>query len=392
MKRFAQLSLFILVIGYFGACADMNFDKIRNCQSSGLVCELKCQGDECYEVFDHSITTSKGMVDIVFINDNSGSMSTEQAKMAERFPHFFDKIEHLDYQIAMITTDVGTPPHRESIPKPGNGYGKFQDGKPLEFVYSNGAGSGTYILRPDTPNKEELFKATVKRQETLDCEASNYDNKGATNEFCASGDERGVYAAHMLTERNDHNIFRPTAHAAFIILADEDERSATKISGNMIVADTNNNGNRPLETKDIPQNLIQTFNKRYPSKTLSAHSIIIRPGDTSCFNTQNDEANHIYAYYGYLYANFSNLTGGHIGNICAPDYTNEMGAIGSKVAEQVSSIALACNPRFGDLKIEFTPDPNPPVQIIEEFDKRRVRFNPALPENTKVRLQYSCDA
>ena len=46
-------------------------------------------------------------VDIVFVIDNSGSMSEEQANLARNFPVFMDELAGLqgaDFQIASVTT------------------------------------------------------------------------------------------------------------------------------------------------------------------------------------------------------------------------------------------------------------------------------------------------
>ena len=51
-----------------------------------------------------------GNVDIVFVVDNSGSMSEEQANLARNFPVFMDELTALqggDFHIAAVSTDLG---------------------------------------------------------------------------------------------------------------------------------------------------------------------------------------------------------------------------------------------------------------------------------------------
>ncbi len=50
-------------------------------------------------------------VDILFVLDNSGSMSEEQARLARNFPAFVDRLDGMgaDYRIGITTTDVAHP-------------------------------------------------------------------------------------------------------------------------------------------------------------------------------------------------------------------------------------------------------------------------------------------
>src|SRR4051812_11539371 len=99
-----------IIFGYFAACAPVKFQKVNSdgtgVKVAGDVCPYACDasGNSCVQRCEVERTVGVGMVDILIIDDNSGSMSPEQAKMATRFPDFLNSITHLDYRIAITTT------------------------------------------------------------------------------------------------------------------------------------------------------------------------------------------------------------------------------------------------------------------------------------------------
>ena len=83
---------------------------------------------------------AKPMTDIVFIVDNSGSMTEEQANLANNFEYFIYKLQtsNADYQIGVITTDQNSFQGEVITPDTLNAVEKFTD----EAVAGTG-GSGT---------------------------------------------------------------------------------------------------------------------------------------------------------------------------------------------------------------------------------------------------------
>lgn len=362
----------LMMLGFIVGCSEMEFSADKNfkaCQSSGLNCILITPE---IERFDYDVKTNSGIVDILIVDDNSGSMSTQQRYMAERFPTFISSLGALDYHIAITTTDVSASPNNG--PKAANGNGALQDGKFIQF------GNGSAVLTRDTPNKETLFASTVKRPETLACEQNDFQYA-----YCPSPDERGIYAAHLAVERKDPSFFRPAAHFALVILADEDERSTRQNS--TVVAQY------PTEEKDIPDNLVKAVKQHLGAqKTFSAHSVIVKPGDQACLESQTEvypSGRRVSGFEGIFYARLSNLTGGHIGSICASDYGTELGQIGYNIKDHLNSIQLVCAPIDNKVDVIVTPQP---AGLITNFDPstNTVKFNQTLPPNTNVHLTYDC--
>lgn len=313
--------------------------------------------------FNYSVTT--GEVDILFVDDNSGSMYTEQTEMANRFPGFLDSIYRLDYRLAMITTDITAN---------GGGFLSFPNGQKTIANSSR---------QQDATHQENIdhFQKTIKRPETLTCDSSGYQS-------CPSGDERGIYALNLAIERSDQrSFFRSGGHLAVVILSDEDERS--------------NGGNiagHPLEALDKPLSFVQRAKQFLgATKTVSVHSIIIRPGDSGCHTTQNSQAN-VRGDYGYSYAELSEpstdlknegpIVDGVLGSICSNNYTTELGDISAKLKQHLEEIQLPCSPLDGDVKLSYEPSPGPIVYSIDSTN--RLHLNPVAPVGTKVNLSYRC--
>lgn len=397
MERQLRAIFAILMISYFGACAPVTFDTVPENKGDNVV--VRCEGAECFYDITEEKTVGEGLVDILIVNDNSGSMSFEQTKMANAFSGFLTSINNLDYRIGMTTTDVadlrrkvGTVDNHGYNPSgPYNGYGALQDGKLIDF------GSGQKYLSRTTHNKETLFNNTIRRDETSVCEASIARGDNPTQ--CPSGDERGIYAATLSVKNHVSAFARPTAHLAVIILSDEDERGVSKYnpcnySGS---ADKSNcegiKSGYPFETMDEPQNFVDTFRSLYPNKTVSVHSIIVRPGDISCRNAQTGQvpaSMPVLGFEGYAYSKLSQLTGGIVGNICASNYTSQLQDIGYTIGEQVTSLPFRCRPVNDQFEVSYSGQPANPSTYSANFSTMVLNVSANLSPATKVTLKYTC--
>lgn len=330
-------------------------------------------------VQNYDYTVATGDVDILFINDNSGSMYTEQQKMANQFPGFLDSIHRLSYQIAITSTDV-------------SGGAEGQDGRFFSFR------SGLKVLKNSSRIKDSthyenipLFQNTIKREETLRC---------PNQPGCPSGDERGIYAAVRSLERvENRDFFRPSGHLAIVVLSDEDVRSS---GGGAPGSEVNGGPISPsymATEKDLPEALVAKAKEILPpTKNFSVHSIIIRPGDTICHYNQNNQGGGVKGFYGTQYARLSNPTGalmalgpikpGTLGNICSPNYTQEMGQIAQYL--KTSELQLPCAPTSGTLRVTYL-DPVPANQSEFLNDRNQILFSPALEAGHRVRLQFTCN-
>lgn len=392
MRASLRFGIISFVFGYFVACSPVKFEKAADetvtkpptCETDASLCVQTCKGADCEETYTLERRVGEGLVDILIVNDNSGSMSVEQSKMAERFPTFLQSLGSLDYRIAMTTTDISTNFSRTpfgitNYGTASNGNGAYQDGNLLNF-----GSAGKYLSRT-TSSKEALFFSTIQRSETLDCERSAFQQ-------CPSGDERGIFAANLVLDRTSSEFMRPLAHLAIIILSDEDERGLSDPRSALDSTDSAMLTKYPLEDYDRPETLVSRFRTRFPEKTLSVHSIIVKPGDKGCLSQQTAQSGNPYVrgFEGYSYARLSELTGGKIGSICDGDYGAQLTNIGYYLQGQVTSLPLSCRPINDDYEITFDPQPSQSIHVTADFSKLEITIAEPLPPLTKVRLQYKC--
>lgn len=363
MKNFLSLCFIILVLG---ACSPVEFRQ-ATCEE-GQNCSVSASGATHV---DKTITIAPPQADILIINDNSGSMSTEQNKMSERFPDFINSLSGVDFRIAVTTTDVSSfvSDTKNNFPNSVNQNGQLQDGRFITF------GNGAQVLTPGLSNIVQLFEEVIERPETVACENSGFDSSS-----CPSPDERAIFAANLAVERGQSDFFRPGAHLAMIILSDEDERSRSgEITG------------FGLSAKDQPQSLIDNVKNRFGvDKSFAVHSIIVKPGDTSCLQQQNGQSG-VSGFEGKIYKELSDLTNGRVGSICASNYGQELGAIGGAVVDAVNSLSLECAPKDNQVGVFVNP---PPQGLTFEVDaaNKRIQFNQTLPAGGSVRLIYDCES
>lgn len=339
----------------------------------------------------HKYTVNVGQVDILFVVDNSGSMSTEQRRMAASFPNFVQGLDiaGLDYRIGIITTDVMPDNHPD------------YDGETLRNGNLLAFPNGEYFLTPSTRNIETEFAATIKRDETEVCENSNFTN-------CPSDDERGIYAARIAVEANKKSFFRENGHVAFVFLSDEDVRGFGTTDAQSPF--------RMPEPKDYPENLLSMVEAKLGSNTdVSAHAIVVTnelaPSGKTCVEEQRNQGgnNNIHGALGSFYMAMTDplnqsiinstpgvlmgsfaggqLVKGTVGSICADDYVSELGSIKSVLSKTKSSERLRCTLITAD-DLDVRIDGDYTWELNSTKDE--ITFSPALPPGKSFKLEYEC--
>jgi hypothetical protein len=376
-RAFKILSAPALVAIYVG-CSPVQFAKdnqINRCQNFGQNCLVENGLDH----FDYSLTAGGGTVDILVVDDNSASMSFEQARLADRLNNFIQSLENqkADYRIAVTTTDISSA---TNAARAVNGNGALQDGRLIAFP--NGESfltnaSGTIA------QKDAWFKQTIYRPETIACETfirNNFGQKNYATSYdanCPSGYERGVYAANLVVKNNPGGFIRAGSHLAIIFLSDEEEAVTYNAAGATI---------SHLEDMDQPDTLINSVTQIYgAAKLLSGHSLVT--ATEACYNEQNAQmaAYGVRGSYGWNYARVSQKTNGVIADICTADYTGALGQISTNILDRINSLPLGCeNPK--DLVVTLSQ------AVTFSVSGRELKFSKALPPGTTVNLKYTCDS
>lgn len=379
-KQFLTTSLLTLAVVFnFIGCNDVQFakDPALNCQSSGQ----SCVSGNGYDTFSYDVKVGYKKLDILFVNDNSASMSYEQARLASRFQNFIEALDSkgYDYRIAMITTDIAAS---DNAARAVNQNGAIQDGKLIPFA------NGQTYLTPQSgsvSDRVNWFNAAINRPETLACEqfminwvnsgksinTSDYSNQYYNN--CPSGDERGLFAA-SLSLRNSP-FARTDGHLSIIVLSDEDVRS-------QLYPPYSTTG-VTLANEDQPEYLISTFQSIYNTqKSLAIHSIIT--AKATCLAEQNSQtAGLVRGSYGYKYAEASRMTKGQIIDICNSNYTTQLGAIADAIADELRVVNLHCSDAT-EIKI------NGQLVTSPQLSGASLTLPQSLTSGTQITLSYKC--
>lgn len=374
MKTLTRMAAISFFVGLYVGCSPVKFSlDDSKCKDSGCVVE------NGKYAFNYSQTAGRGKVDILIVNDNSASMSFEQARLAPRFQNFIADLDNqkIDYRIAMTTTDVA----------------RSDAGSLVSF------GGNPYIT-PSHSNRMSLFNSTIQRPETLACEkfianwirnnggnlasieSSAYSQAYAQN--CPSGDERGVYAANLVVKNNPSSFIRSDAHLAVIFLADEDERSGLY-----------GNGGYVLDQMDQPNYLINNVKSSLGAdkfNSLSVHAIVVK--DNNCLAQQNSQTLDNYSptnglvtgSIGNVYLSFTNNGWGMAADICSSDYTSQLGQIRSKITDRIKDIMLNCSSPQ-DLIVTVSGSP-----VGYSLVGKTLKFNQYLSPGTSVSLSYKCES
>lgn len=413
VHRLLVQSLAVIValtaLAALAACSPSIFTKDPDC---GPGCVRSAT--EFTKTIEYNLTVPGRKVDIVIVNDNSGSMSFEQSRMASRFQTLLSQLEaqNLSYRIGIITTDVS---NGDNPPRAINLNGALQDGRLIPFP------TGVSYLENSTPNKVQLFQQAIQRAETATCETylnqSNGNNPSAYLANCPSNDERGIMAANMFLDSYSSGFVRDGAHLAIVFLADEDVRSSVYTEG----------AGYPLDLRDLPFSLLTNVQSRYPGKSFSFHAIIVRPGplfagvsagaasnflneaaafgdykwpqearpgllfndgnkDVACLSQQGGQTTGVSGSFGYIYAVAAILTNGVIGDICATDYGSQLAQIGNNIGQQIQQINMACsNPKI--LSLKYLNKPGIPLGT---FSGSTFTLDPSTPIGDQVYLKIEC--
>lgn len=291
-----------------------------------------------------------GMVDILFVDDNSGSMAPDQNALATKFASFASALTSVNWNIGITTTDCSSGP-----------YGIC--GSLLQF-----AGTGLSILTKAVPNFQQAFANTIRRPETYD--PVTMKECGETNS-CPSGDEVALAASISAMKKKDgdnRGFFRDGADLSIVYLSDEDEKST--------------GGAGATEAAEV----ISEFGKIWPlDKKFVAYGIVIQPGDTACLAEQRAQSSNSGGAYATKISDLALATGGATYSICDDDYSLTLQDIGLNVTRYSKTTTLAQTPIAGSVRVVFTPTWNSTITV----SGRNVTINNPAPLGTIVEIYYN---
>lgn len=364
------------VLGSVVACSPTKFGQSQNattlCDSSVTTCTVQSQSIDITQPFK----IGSGKVDILFVSDNSASMSDIQKELAARFAGFIQILDSksIDYRIAITTTDL------PSVQQ-----------KPL-IQYGNGR---YYLTNADT-NRIQLFNQSIVRSETLTCEnfiigmfntygtsfQSQTDYVNNYSRLCPASDTRGIYTAHVVVSANSSSFMRADANLNIIAISNDNVRQG-----------------QAKETNDTAAAFISMMQNSYPSKYWDFNSIIVK--DNACQQQQtlrnangvvvtNPYGPAISGGIGLEYANLSNSAAkdienntrprGQVLDICESNYTSHFNSMATQISEESRMITLKCTPSTA---------PTVSGSVPHTWNGNKIIFQRGY-EGTQVSVSYSC--
>lgn len=271
-----------------------------SCEKSGGSFSLAADSSQ----FQQSALFEPRKIDVLFVVDNSGSMQTSQANLAQNFPSFINsfKDKGYDFRLAVTTTDAF---YGDQFLTTGCTICSLQQ---AQFRSSSDVTGGVpiRILDNNTPNLENVFSATVKVG------------------INGSGDERAFssFKAALNSPLNT-GFHRPTAFLAVIIVSDSDDFSHDDINLNESYAQPT------LHSINTYVNELKTFTGGNPTSDFSVSTIGVL--DTTCRDLLNQERK-----ISTRYMALSDATGGTKNSLCSP-FNSVLNNISTQIASNVQA-------------------------------------------------------
>jgi hypothetical protein len=252
-------------------------------------------------------------VDILFLVGNDQAMGPVLTKIGNAFNGFMQKIQGLNWRLAITTADF-------------SGENEGSSGNILMF------GNSQYYLTPSTANAETLFKNRLNVGTNQSAQANKDKALTAMNEF--------FNKALSTTATKEKAFLRPDAVLVTIIVDHRDEIT---------------NGNTLFTTSDIFLNgndsavtpVAGLYDRLGANKAYLNHSSVVL--DQNCANQSPS------SYIGTTYMNLARDTGGINADICSDNYATQMNNFGNAILTKVSQIQLDCTPvdEAGDGQIDI---------------------------------------
>ncbi len=377
--RAIAVSFITMMIGFIANCAQpVSFQQTAaSLGSTASSTGTPSQYTTTTQSFSFGSGQTSGAVDILIVDDNSGSMQADEQHLATGFNNFISDLAGVDWQIAVTTTDVCADTDYACR----GGSATFPPARGRLIGPADSASTtpfGTqYIMKPSTPNVATVFADTINRVTT-------------SGQFLiGSGDERAIYAANLTIAGNNdpsvaQGLFRANAGLAILILSNEDERSC----GNDPTCHndpTNAPQYQPFAPDDYPQSLITSIKTTFgATKNFAVHSLIVKPGDTSCFGMESANAGD----YGDTYATLTQMTGGILASLCdygTGQYTQELSAISQSIRNTSQPVINLDHVPAEEPAITFNPPSNVTFTWAPGSDQLVLSSYPA---NTSVNVTY----
>lgn len=385
MSTVVTVSQFTLgiTLGVLIACSPTKFTPSALTDSSCTAASA-CVYSNGFNVYTPTHTIGESKVDILFVNDNSASMSPIQIKLRERFAGFIQNLDskRIDYRIAMTTTDLAQVSQKRLI--------SFGNGK-------------TVLTKADN-DRVVLFNGAILRPETLNCESliityfntfgSNFKFANGYNklylERCPSPDTRGIHTANLVVSENADSFMRTDANLNVILISNDEVRQGKFYTDSAYA----------LGAKDTAASFQAMMQEKYPTKYWDFNSIVVMDPTCRAAQTLRNELGQevmdqggpaITGGIGEEYLKLSKSVAKSIDNgtrnrgldlnICQDNYASNFSSMAAQISESSRQLQLNCAPKEAPV---VTPANVPYTWVSDKIVFQRGS------EGMQVNVSYRC--
>lgn len=311
-------------------------------------------------------------VDILLIIDDSGSMKTDQLKLASKLSKFASDLETnagIDWQMCLTVT-------RDQLVN-----GTYHWGASINWEGYTPTSGPRYVLKQGATGLNNIFTQTI-----------NAIGAGVPG----SGDERGLKAAYHHFYNGEpaysgaSGCYRAGSAVSVIVISDEDERSVGGDCSRVKSAMREDPATcKPLDTTDMPNTLLTQAKSMFGTNVkLSFNSIVV--ASSQCEAVQDatpDEKNEkAPSHQGLKYMEMSRLTGGGIGSICDADFSTNLNLFKDRIINSLTSLTLECSPVPNTLSVAI----NGAATSDFTISGANLKFNNAIIEGKRITMTYKC--
>lgn len=284
--------------------------------------KLKPEAVAAYEKIDikNDTVSATPVVDILFVIDNSGSMTDHQMNLANNIDLFtaeFAKV-NIDYHIGVISTDMDTRP------------GELLDGEQTcDWLGNNCKGTGVNFITPKTTNGLSILKKNILIGTDGSGTEASFDP--LVTSFNANLTKAGAVNAGFL---------RKNAYLAVIFITDADDQSYT---------------NSPVDTFDFLVNL------KGAKRQVLSYGIVVPSGVTGCPRDDGNTPPRKIEAFLSMSVNAGGAPAKNVMNLCDPQYGQKLAGLSKDMIRNLNGvIKLNKAPVISSIKVFYGTQEIPP--------------------------------
>jgi hypothetical protein len=246
----------------------------------------------------------KGLVDILVVIDNSGSMNKEQENLSTKLNELLVSIKDADWQVSVINTSPSVP-------------------------------AGVNMNNANSEGKEICVSTLIKK---ADVTAAADFAKAVQAGINGNGNEQGIRQAVVGLRCPGKTVVRPMSTLAVLIVSDEDNCSF----------EGNGCGSLPWSKETYLINYVENTLQRTVGKNAGFYGLVA-PNAAVCPTLGNPAPQYIRLF------DYKSTPGVNYGNICDASYKTTLNRISDNIALQLdSTFELKNTPDAGTLSVSVT--------------------------------------